>query len=134
MMLIDTSIVIDVLRGDRDNVERLFALIGPEQMAFARFTELEVMMGTRDKRDWDRTAAMFDRRTIIDPKPDAWRRSARVYFDLRRNGKTIRSIADICIAMTAVDNNLELIHNDRDFVVLAEAMPLKQTQLRLRSQ
>jgi len=46
-----------------------------------------------------------------------------LYFDLRRKGKTIRNTIDILIAETAVINGLYLLHNDRDFDIIAEFIP-----------
>lgn len=133
MILIDTTILVDVLRGNgTENAERLVLLIGPEDMAFARFTELEVLMGARDTRDWDRLRAFFAKRTVLDPKPDTWWKAARLYFDLRRNGRTLRSVADCCIAQIALEHDLPLVHNDRDFEAMAEIVPLKLIQLKLR--
>jgi len=39
---------------------------------------------------------------------------------LRRAGKTVRSPIDCCIAQLALENQLMLVHNDRDFEVIAE--------------
>jgi predicted nucleic acid-binding protein len=38
-----------------------------------------------------------------------------MYFELRRRGKTIRSIIDILIALTALHHGLRLLHRDKDF-------------------
>lgn len=46
-----------------------------------------------------------------------------MYFDLRRSGVTIRSTIDVLIALTAIQNNLHLLHNDRDFDIMAEKLP-----------
>lgn len=133
MILIDTTIIVDVLRGNgTENAERLLMLIGSEDMAFARFTELEVLMGARDKRDWDRISAFLARRALIDPRPDTWSKAARLYFDLRRSGHTLRSIADCCIAQIALEHDLTLVHNDRDFEAIAQIAPLKLMRLKLR--
>jgi len=133
MILIDTTILVDVLRGrGTENAERLVLLIGSEDMAFARFTELEVLVGAKDERDWDRLRTFFSKRTILDPQPDTWWKAARLYFDLRRNGRTLRSIADCCIAQIALEHDLPLVHNDRDFEAMAEVVPLKLIRLKLR--
>jgi predicted nucleic acid-binding protein len=42
-----------------------------------------------------------------------------MYFDLRRKGVTPRSTIDILIALTAMLNNLSLLHDDRDFDAMA---------------
>jgi len=49
--------------------------------------------------------------------------SAYTYQDVlqpaRRNGVTPRSTLDILIALTAIANNLVLLHHDRDFDIMA---------------
>lgn len=133
MILIDTSILVDVLRGGNiENAERLLMLVGTEEMAFARFTELEVLMGARDKRDWDSIRAFFKKRVLLDPQPETWSKASRIYFDLRRNGRTLRSSADCCIAQIALEHDLVLVHNDRDFEAVAEIVPLRLLRLKLR--
>ena len=53
-----------------------------------------------------------------------WRDAARIHFDLRRRGRTVRSAIDCCIAQLAIENNLRLLHRDRDFETIAEIRPL----------
>ena len=46
-----------------------------------------------------------------------------MYFDCRRAGITIRSAADCLIARVAVEHELMLLHDDRDFEKMAEVVP-----------
>jgi predicted nucleic acid-binding protein len=48
-----------------------------------------------------------------------------MFFDLRRNGKTIRKLFDGCIAQVAIENKRTLVHNDRDFSRIADITQLK---------
>jgi predicted nucleic acid-binding protein len=41
--------------------------------------------------------------------------AARIYFDCRRRGITVRSFNDCLIAQTAVGHHLFLLHNDEGF-------------------
>jgi predicted nucleic acid-binding protein len=49
--------------------------------------------------------------------------AARIYFDCRKKGKTIRSSIDVLIALTAIENSLYLLHNDKDFVNIQSVIP-----------
>jgi predicted nucleic acid-binding protein len=49
-----------------------------------------------------------------------YEKAARLYFDLRRQGVTIRNSIDVLIALTAIENNLMLLHNDCDFDAIAD--------------
>lgn len=42
-----------------------------------------------------------------------------------RKGLTVRSPIDCCIAQAALENNLLLIHNDRDFETIAQVRLLQ---------
>ena len=48
-----------------------------------------------------------------------WISAARIYYDLRRRGFTVRSPIDCCIAQVALANDFLLIHNDQDFETIA---------------
>jgi len=45
-----------------------------------------------------------------------------MYLKLRNQGKTIRSTIDLIIAMTAVWEDIALLHNDKDFDELARVL------------
>ncbi len=49
-----------------------------------------------------------------------------VRFVLRRRGLTIRNSIDCCIAQIALDADCTLLHNDRDFRVIAQIRPLRE--------
>jgi len=46
-----------------------------------------------------------------------------MFFDLRRKGSTPRSTIDILIALTAIEYNLILLHNDNDFDFMSKHIP-----------
>src|SRR5262245_19837343 len=130
MMLIDTTVLVDVLRdASGNNAERLLTVVGEEEIAFARFTELEVLMGARDEADWDAVQRYLTSKSLLDPSAECWGSSARIYFELRRMGRTVRSIVDCCIAQIAIERDLTLLHNDRDFETISTVRPLKHVRL-----
>lgn len=126
MILIDTSVLVTVLRDPTGaNADQLFASVGDEDFAITRFVEMEILAGARDDREWNAIKAYLDRRQMIELKEDTWINAARMYFELRRNGKTIRKLLDCCIAQVAIENKLTLVHNDRDFTAIADSTQLK---------
>jgi predicted nucleic acid-binding protein len=132
MVLIDSSVLVLILRdATGTNADRLFSAIGDEDLAMTRFVEMEVLAGARDEREWDAIQAYLDHWKMIELKPDTGINSARIFFDLRRNGKTVRKLFDCCIAQVAIENNLTLVHNDRDFDAIAEGRPLKHLRVDL---
>ena len=54
--------------------------------------------------------------------------ATRHNFDLRRNGLTVRSVVDCCIAGIAMAYDATILHNDRDFATIAKLRSLKHLQ------
>ncbi|WP_339367618.1 PIN domain-containing protein [Picosynechococcus sp. NKBG042902] len=62
-------------------------------------------------------------------QPQHWQYAARIYYDLRRGGKTVRSTIDCCIAQLALSYDLVLLHQDRDFEIIKRVRALKEHRL-----
>lgn len=132
MILIDTTVLVDVLRDKSGvNAERLLVVLGTEEIAFTRFTELEVLMGAKDEAEWNSIRTYLAARSLLDLNASSWADAARTYYDLRRDGRTVRSIVDCCIAQIAIENGLTLLRNDRDYETIATVRPLKHQRVRL---
>ena len=56
---------------------------------------------------------------------ESYASAARIYMDCRKRGVTVRSTIDCLIAQTAIEYDLFLLHDDRDFEAIAEIIPLK---------
>ena len=125
--IVDTSVWIDVFR-DATSARRqqLEDIVDPDDVLLTPFTELELLQGCRDEEEWSLLAAYLETQEYLEPGRDTWAAAARIYFDLRRLGKTVRSPIDCCIAQVAIDNRTLLLHRDRDFEVIAEIRPLQQ--------
>ncbi|WP_293333211.1 PIN domain-containing protein [Microcoleus sp. CAWBG58] len=125
MFLIDTSVWIDVFR-DRTGVVRqsLEALINDERIFLSRFTQMELLQGCRDDREWTLLETYLQDQDYIEPTADTWVAAARIYYDLQRQGLTVRSSIDCSIAELAIAYQLVLIHNDRDFETIQRVRTL----------
>jgi predicted nucleic acid-binding protein len=130
MILVDASVLVAAMR-DRTGVHarKLLDFAGDEEIVICRFTELELLAGARDESEWRSLKSYFAAVEVRDPLPTTWNDAARIYFDLRRDGRTIRSIIDCCIAQIAMDEGATLVHDDRDFDAIATARPLKLHRL-----
>ncbi len=133
MVLVDTSVWIDVLRDSRGaKREALARAVGGDDVVLSRFIQLELLQGCRDEREWGLLKEYLDAQEYLDLSPDSWREAARVYFDLRQKGRTIRSPIDCCIAQAAMDHGALLLHRDHDFETIASARPLRQSWVEWR--
>jgi predicted nucleic acid-binding protein len=132
MMLIDTSILGHVLRDQTGgNADRLLAIIGGEDFALTRMIEIELLAGAKDERDWLALTDYIRSKPMIELRPDTWAQAGRIYFELRRNGRTVRKLLDCCIAQVAIENGLVLVHDDRDFDEIATIRPLTHQRVDL---
>ncbi len=126
MLLIDTSVWISVLRDRSGQVrQQLEALIANREILLTRFTQLELLQGSLKEQEWYLLSSYLETQNYAELTNQSWQAAARIYFDLRRQGLTVRSPIDCCIAQAALENNLLLIHNDRDFETIAQVRPLQ---------
>ncbi len=127
MILVDTSIWIDVFR-DASGVKRgvLLDALGDDEVALCRFCQLELLQGCRNEKEWDLLKSYLDHQDYLEASVPTWEGAARIYFDLRRIGRTVRSPIDCCIAQLSLENDVTLFHRDRDFEEVARVRPLRQ--------
>ena len=130
MILIDTSIWIALFR-DKTGKEKsnLKKWTGNEEIGLTRFNQLELLQGCKDEREWDLLTGYLATQEYIETTTTTWPDAARIYFDLRRQGKTVRSPVDCCIAQLAIESDALLIHRDIDFETVATIRPLKQVKI-----
>jgi predicted nucleic acid-binding protein len=130
VILVDASVWIDVLRdrsGQRG--DRLRTEVADDALLFARWTQFELLAGARDEVDWLRLETELSHKPYAELTAALWRDSARIAFDLRRRGLTVRSAADLCLAQTALDHDALVLHRDSDFATIAQVRPLRQRYL-----
>jgi predicted nucleic acid-binding protein len=126
MLLIDTSVWICVFRDRSGQVrQNLENWIADRDVLLTRFTQLELLQGSLNEREWTLLSTYLDTQDYIELTSHSWQAAARIYYDLRRQGLTVRSPVDCCIAQAALENNLLLIHNDRDFETIARVQSLQ---------
>jgi predicted nucleic acid-binding protein len=129
MILVDTSVLIDFLSGRETNATSLFERMAAEPALFCLTPVIvqEILQGARDVREWE-TLDRYLRGQLLAHTEDAMATAiaaARIFFDCRRRGWTIRSTVDCLIAQIALEGDLTLLHSDRDFEVIARIRPLK---------
>lgn len=126
MILIDTSVWIRIFR-DKEGSEsrRIRQWLADREVLLSRFNQLELLQGCRDENEWSLLSSYLDGQTFAEATDTTWQAAARIFFDLRRQGMTVRSPIDCCIAQIALENRLLLLHNDRDFVVISKIRPLQ---------
>ena len=133
MLLIDTSVWINVLR-DKSGKARanLSAVIDNRNYYLPIFTQMELLQGCKNEAEWQKLHLYLSiQKYLIPDYSQLWFNAARLYFELRRKGITVRSNIDCAIALCAIENNLLLYHCDRDFEQIAKYTVLKEKRLNL---
>lgn len=129
MVLVDTSVLIDYLRGaESDAVER-FQHILDAGIAFgiSPLTYLEVLQGTRSEKDFATAKSYLETQRFfgLPDEKESYAAAAKIYADCRKKGITINSSVDCLIAQTAIEHDLAVLHNDADFDRMRKVAPLK---------
>ncbi len=124
MILVDTSVWIEVLKDKTGETVKSFRRrIGDEIVVFSRFIQLELLQGAKDEPEWNRLDEYLSTQYYLEATENTWRNAARLYFDLRRSGVTVRSPIDCCIACVAMESRALLLHRDRDFESISRIFP-----------
>jgi predicted nucleic acid-binding protein len=126
VILVDTSIWVDVFRDARKGAA-LERLVGADDVVISRFTELELLQGAKHEREWRTLRDYLDAQSYLEMREVGWAHAARIHFDLRRKGLTVRSALDCCIAQLALDNEALLLHRHADFEAIGKVRALEQS-------
>ncbi|MCK5132352.1 MAG: PIN domain nuclease [Candidatus Sabulitectum sp.] len=121
MILVDTTVWVDFFRGNSGgHVKALEELISnDEEICTCGVILAEVLQGIKLDRDFFRTKNFFEALAYLPVSKETFLQSSRLYRSLRKKGATIRKPIDCMIASVAIDYNLPLLHNDRDFFWIA---------------
>ncbi len=130
MLLVDTSVWVDLFR-DKTGKRRitLRKAIDGDDVVLCRFTQLELLQGSRDEKEWALLISYLEGQDYLEASETAYGAAARIYFDLRRQGLTVRSPIGCLIAQLAIEHDATLVHRDRDFEAIARVRPLSQLRL-----
>ena len=127
MIFLDSTVLIDYFNG-RNNwqVDVLDSILGEELVVIGDYVLTEVLQGFRSDKDYQKA------RTILLSFPcfdiggkEIALQSAKNYRALRKKGVTSRKTIDTMIATFSIENNLTLLHNDKDFEPFEKHLNLK---------
>lgn len=129
MIVVDTSVLIAFFRGQATaGAARLRQLEErSEPFAVPAVCCQELLQGARDEREWRLLDDYLSSQTLLAPD-DPWathHAAARIYFDCRRRGVTVRSSVDCLIAQLTLASEGVLLHDDEDFEKIRRVRPLR---------
>lgn len=128
MKLFDSSVWIDYLNKVQNSKTDL--LVSYLTQGIAVFTcqtiIQEVLQGIRDDNKHGKVQLILTTQICLSSDPiETAVETAQIYRNLRKKGVTIRKPNDCLIAYYAISNDIELVHNDSDFDLIAQHTSLK---------
>ena len=129
MILVDTSVLIDFLKGlDNPAAQKMFQVIDRDiPFGICPVIFLELLQGAATEKDSRLLKKYLGSQAFYDLKDgrESSAQAAKMSLELRRKGITVGSSIDFLIAQTAIDNDLYLLHNDSDFDRIKSVSSLK---------
>jgi predicted nucleic acid-binding protein len=131
VLLVDTSVWIEVFRP---RGVRLDEVVDFDDIVTCLPVIQEVLQGFADERAFATARDAMGSLPIVESplRRELFEEAAGLYRAARRAGYTIRSGVDCLIAACAIRHGLPVLHNDRDFDLLAHVSPLESRRLSAR--
>ncbi len=129
MYLIDSSVWIDFLNDKTsDEIDKCIAL---KQSGLTLLVYMEVLQGANSQDNFNLYQSYLSKQPFYDFESavKSYEQAAKIYFNCRKQGITIRSTVDCLIAQCAIENDLILLHNDKDFSQIAKVYPVLNEQI-----
>ena len=129
LILVDTSVLIPYLKGDENERVDRFSYILDASIPFGinSFVYQEVLQGVRNEKEFRMVQEYLGSQRFYRLRDEkrSYEEAAMLYYKCKKRGITIGSTIDCLIAQTALENNIFLLHNDKDFDLMAQVAPLK---------
>ena len=129
MILVDTSVLIDLFKGISNEPANRMRDVLAHQIPFGitSVIYLEVLQGAKSEKEYALLKDYLSSQRFFHPRDPvkSYSDAAHIYFSCRKKGVTIRSTIDCLIAQTALEQNLLLLHNDKDFEAMASIIGLR---------
>ena len=127
MILVDSSVWIDYFNG-QENRESLLLdrLLLQHTIITGDIILLEILQGFSNDRDFLLARNELSKLPCYDlSNKDLALKGAQYYRTLRKKGITIRKTIDMVIGTFCIENDVMLLHRDKDFLPMSEHLGLK---------
>lgn len=125
ILLPDSSVWIDAGRGATTSATRFIEQRDEgEEIATTGIIFQEVLQGIRSEKQYEQMRTALWSTLILEPRElSTYEIAAQLHRRARQKGLTIRKPNDCLIAAIALEHGALLVHNDRDFLALAQVEP-----------
>jgi predicted nucleic acid-binding protein len=128
MILVDTSVWIDFLRGEDSPQRRALhdCIENDTDIAITGIILTEILQGIADGRGLRTTREYLLEFPVYEPKGiPTYIEAARIFRECKMKGRTVRSTVDCIIAAVCIENNMPVLHKDRDYEAIRGCSDLK---------
>ena len=128
-VLIDSSVWIDFFSArPLPHVKAMESIIEHrEGICICGIILAEVLQGIRNDSEFSKTKDLLNTLIFLPMQYAVFLRSAEIYRKLRKKGIIVRKPVDCMIASVAIENDIPLLHNDKDFKPIEKYCGLKST-------
>ena len=123
MYLVDSSIWIDLFNNKATPF--IIKAFDAKQLSLTSLIYFEVLQGVKIPKLHNRIKDILLQQNFysLNDVHKSYEQAAQIYRKCRQNGITINSSIDCLIAQCAIENKLTLLHNDQDFIKIAQVVP-----------
>ena len=116
-VLVDTSVWIELFRGNESSVVKEFEslLNNRVDIFICGLIKTEILQGINSDNEYSKIKKTLEFYGNVAIDDSTFVLAADIYRKGRTKGVTVRKTIDCIIAALAIENNLELLHNDKDF-------------------
>ena len=127
MILVDSGVWIDYFRGIKNRqTDKLHALLASELLAVGDLMLTEVLQGFNSEREFNRARVfLLTLDQIQIGGTELAIQAARNFRALRALGVSVRKTIDVLIATRCIEDDIPLLHRDRDFEYFEQHLGLR---------
>ena len=126
MILVDTTVWVDFFRNAKtrqvatlkDSIQSRF------DINICPIVEMEILQGIGDDGQYKRVKKQLDGLLSLAITDESYDLAGDIYRKARVRGFTIRKSLDCIIAAVAIQNRVQLLHNDKDFDAIEKVTTL----------
>jgi predicted nucleic acid-binding protein len=126
MILVDTSVLLDYLKNIENEKCKIFQDILERKILYCitNYIFLEVLQGAKTDKEFDMLKDYLGSLPFYDLTEGkiSFEKVAKLNLQCRGAGVTVRSTIDLILVQIALEHDLALLHNDRDFDNIASVI------------
>lgn len=130
MIMVDSSVWIDFFNGvNKPHVEKLYQLLGKEIIVTGDLIVVEVLQGFNVDSHFNLAKEVLERLTYFSLCDKSLAlAAANNYRILRKHGITVRKTIDVVIGTFCIENQIALLHHNKDFVPMENLLKLESVK------